>query len=105
MAKTGKKTYYWDTATFIAWLDGGKGHPLDVLAGLDEIAQEVNENRSVLCTSVITNTEVLEGKLTPDQVLRLQNFFQAEKRRANQRRYTHLAKGVGNTKLLQPTRN
>jgi predicted nucleic acid-binding protein len=75
MAKAGKRIYYWDTNTFIAWLDGGKGHPVEVISGLDEIANEINEGRSVLCTSVITNTEVLEGKLTPDQAVRLQNLF------------------------------
>jgi predicted nucleic acid-binding protein len=75
MAKTGKKIYYWDTATFLAWLDGGKGHPIEVISGLDEVAKEVNENRAVLCTSVITNTEVLEGKLTSEQIARLQNVF------------------------------
>lgn len=75
MAKAGKKTYYWDSCSFIAWIDGGKGHPKDVIDGLDAIAKEVTENRATLCTSVVTETEVLEGKLTPDQVTKFQNLF------------------------------
>lgn len=75
MAKTGKKTYYWDTASFIVWLDGGKGHSPEVIAGLDEVAKDINENRANLCTSVITTTEVLQGKLSPEQSARLSNLF------------------------------
>ena len=70
-----KKTYYWDACTFIAWLNGGKGHPSDVIAGLDEVARDVHDNRAVLCTSVNTMTEILQGKLTPDQRITFQNLF------------------------------
>jgi predicted nucleic acid-binding protein len=75
MARAGKKTFYWDTASFIAWLDGGKGHPNDVVAGFDEVATEITQNRANLCTSVLTHTEVLQGKLTPDQASRFDNLF------------------------------
>jgi predicted nucleic acid-binding protein len=75
MAKTGKKTYYWDTAAFIAWLDGGKGHPTEVIAGLDDIANEVHENRASLCTSVLTQTELLQGMMDGEQINRLQNLL------------------------------
>lgn len=75
MPKAGRKTYYWDTACFIAWLDGGKGHANDVIAGLDEIGKEISQNRATLCTSVMTQTELLQGKLTPDQSARLENLF------------------------------
>lgn len=75
MARAGRKTYYWDTASFIAWLDGGKGHPGDVVAGFDEVATEITQNRASLCTSVLTHTEVLQGKLTPDQATRFDNLF------------------------------
>jgi predicted nucleic acid-binding protein len=75
MAKAGKKIYYWDTACFIAWLDGAKGHPKDVISGLDEIAKEVTANRAILCTSVATQTEILQGKMSPEQSERLENLF------------------------------
>jgi predicted nucleic acid-binding protein len=75
MPKRPKKTYYWDACAFIAWLDGGKGHPVEVIAGLDEIAKEVTENRANLCTSVIIDTEMLKGKLTPDQVIKIESLF------------------------------
>jgi predicted nucleic acid-binding protein len=75
MRKTGRKTYYWDSSSFIAWLNGGKGHSKDVIDGLDAIAKEINENRAILCTSVITETEVLQGKLSPEQITKFQNLF------------------------------
>jgi predicted nucleic acid-binding protein len=75
MAKRGRKLYYWDTSAFIAWINGGQGHPPEVINGLDEIAKEVAENRAALCTSVNTKTEILQGKLTPDQKTRLDNLF------------------------------
>jgi predicted nucleic acid-binding protein len=75
MPKPGKKLYYWDTATFIAWLDGGKNLAVEVISGLDEIAKEINDNRAFLCTSVITQVEVLQGKLTPEQSTRFDNLF------------------------------
>jgi predicted nucleic acid-binding protein len=75
MPRAGRKTYYWDTASFIAWLDGGKGHASEVVTGFDEVAAEIAQNRANLCTSVLTYTEVLEGKLTRDQAARFENLF------------------------------
>lgn len=75
MPKAGRKTYYWDTVSFIAWLNGGLGHPREVIEGLEEIAKEVSQNRANLCTSVITKTEILEGKLKPEEKTRLDNLF------------------------------
>jgi len=75
MPKNSRKTYYWDSCAFIAWLDGGKGHPAEVIAGLGEIAKEVTENKANLCTSVITEPEILKGKLTTDQTTRFENLF------------------------------
>jgi predicted nucleic acid-binding protein len=75
MAKSGRKLYYWDTSAFIAWINGGLGHPPEVINGLDEIAKEVAENRAALCTSVNTKTEILQGKLTSEQKTRLDNLF------------------------------
>ena len=73
MAKA-KKIYYWDTCCFIAWLTS-KDYPQEVLDGLDDVAKEVNENRAILCTSVMTDTEILEGQLTADQITKFQNLF------------------------------
>lgn len=81
MARPAKKTYYWDTCCFIAWITA-KGHPNEVLDGLDDVAKEVTENRAALFTSVITETEILEGKLTPDEISRFQNLF--KRRNVNQ---------------------
>jgi len=75
MAKANRKTYYWDSCSFIAWIDGGKGYSKDIIDGLDGIAQEVHENKANLCTSVMTETEILQGKLSPEQSTKLQNLF------------------------------
>ncbi len=75
MAKAGRKTYYWDSSSFIAWINGGRGHSKEVIDGLDTIGKEVNENRATLCTSVMTETELLQGKLSPEQTAKLQNLF------------------------------
>jgi predicted nucleic acid-binding protein len=75
MAKANRKTYYWDSSAFIAWINGGKGHSKDVIEGLDAIAREVTENRAILCTSVITETELLQGKISSEQTDKLQDLF------------------------------
>ena len=75
MTKVVKKKYYWDSCIFIAWLNGGEGRPPEVIEGLNEVARDVNENRAALCTSVTTWTEILQGKLTPEQKTRLENLF------------------------------
>lgn len=75
MPKTGKKKYYWDTCSFIAWIDGGKGHPPEVIAGLEQIAKEVTDNEAILCTSAIIQTEILAGKLTVEQATKIENLF------------------------------
>jgi predicted nucleic acid-binding protein len=75
MPKAGSKIYYWDTSAFIAWINGGAEYPKDVIDGLDGIAREVNDNRAVLGTSVITETELLQGKLSTEQAAKLQSLF------------------------------
>lgn len=75
MPKPIRKKYYWDTSIFIAWLNAGKGHAAEVMAGIDEIAAEIQDNKAVLCTSVNTTTEILQGQLTSEQSSRLENLF------------------------------
>lgn len=64
--KTGKKIYYWDTNVFLAWITyKPKTVTVDVLDGIEEIAKLVNENKAVLITSVMTDTEIVRTKLPP----------------------------------------
>jgi hypothetical protein len=71
----GKKKYYWDSCTFIAWLKGEK-HNLGELEGIEAIAKLVMENKADLFTSELTRTEVLEGKMTAEERERFQRLFQ-----------------------------
>lgn len=74
MPRGNKKIYYWDTCCFIAWITG-KCFSDEVLDGLREIAKEITENRAILCTSVTTETEILEGKLTAEEMVKFENLF------------------------------
>lgn len=74
MPPTGKRTYYWDSCILIAWL---KDEPrdLEVKEGIEEIVSAINNNRANMLTSVLTLTEVFEGKLRPETAETLRNIF------------------------------
>jgi predicted nucleic acid-binding protein len=75
--KTGKRRiFYWDANVFIAWLKGETCWPASVIAGMNDVAREVTENRAILFTSAITNTEILQGTLTQDQKNKLADLMQ-----------------------------
>ena len=75
--KTGKKRlFYWDANVFIAWLKGETCWPPSVITGMNDVAREVSENRAVLFTSTVTNTEILQGTLTQTQKTRLADLMQ-----------------------------
>jgi predicted nucleic acid-binding protein len=75
MPKLDRKIYYWDTSALIAWVEGGKGWPADVVAGLDEIAIDVTNNKAILCTSAIIQTEILQGQLSTEQISKIEALF------------------------------
>lgn len=75
MPKSGKLLYYWDTCSFISWLKGGSDCSQETMDGLNYIARQVNDNKAFLCTSVTTQSEVLEGKFTQEQNEKLEKFF------------------------------
>lgn len=59
MGKKGKKHLYWDACIFLAWLNGEDDvHGPSVMEGIREIAADVDADRCVLFTSVMTKTEV-----------------------------------------------
>lgn len=72
--KAAKRLIYWDTCIFLAWL---KNEPNErgIVEGMEETARDVDNNKIHLVTSVVTITEVLQGRLTPVQSKLFQAFF------------------------------
>jgi predicted nucleic acid-binding protein len=65
--KAGKRTFYWDTNVFVAWLKGETIWPRSVIVGMDDVAREVHENRAILFTSTLTSAEIYQGSLSKTQ--------------------------------------
>lgn len=72
--RVAKKLIYWDTCIFLAWLKN-EPNKLSVVEGMEETAKAVDNKRVHLVTSVVTITEVLEGRLTAEQSKLFQKFF------------------------------
>ncbi len=72
---TGKaKKFYWDSCSFIKWLDG-KGDPLEI-EGLAQVVKSVEAGLAKLFTSALTTkTEVLKGKMNAEQRDRFARLF------------------------------
>jgi predicted nucleic acid-binding protein len=73
-APAGRKIYYWDASLFLAWLMNEPREPA-VMEGIAEIAQDINDNKAILITSVITRTEVFEGRLSDDVRQKFTDLF------------------------------
>ena len=69
-----RRKYYWDSCAFILWLDE-KGERADV-DGLAEVVKEVEKGDADLFTSAVTKTEVLKGRMTPEQEDKFTRLFQ-----------------------------
>jgi predicted nucleic acid-binding protein len=75
--KTGKRrAFYWDANVFIAWLKAETCWPPAVIAGMNDVAREVTENRAILFTSALTSTEIFQGTLTTAQKAKLSELLQ-----------------------------
>jgi predicted nucleic acid-binding protein len=74
MRQTGKPKYYWDSCIFIAWLQNEPREP-EVVEGIEEVVAGVHNGRSILCTSVLTQTEVLESRLPTEAAELFKNIF------------------------------
>lgn len=69
-----KKTIYWDTCVFLAWLKN-ENRELGEIEGIEEVSRSVGNNRINLTTSVITFVEILESSLGQEGVEKLSNIF------------------------------
>jgi predicted nucleic acid-binding protein len=54
---------YWDSCIFIAWIAGERRSEME---GIRESVRRIKRNYSVMVTSVITDTEVLDGNMTKE---------------------------------------
>ncbi|HEV7747578.1 MAG TPA: PIN domain-containing protein [Pyrinomonadaceae bacterium] len=72
--KTGREIIYWDACIFLAWLQNEPCEP-GVMEGIEETVRQVNDNEAVLVTSVMTQTEVLESKMSRDAQTKFENLF------------------------------
>lgn len=84
--KTGKRNIYWDSACWIAWLNGEGTDiwPIDVIDGLQDVVNEVETNQANLFTSTIMRMEVPIDRLDDAQkdifnkILRRSNVLQID---------------------------
>ncbi|HZM06010.1 MAG TPA: PIN domain-containing protein [Candidatus Saccharimonadales bacterium] len=61
------KKHYWDACIYIAYLKGEQSHGPPYVDSIAQIAKDNFEQKNVIITSVITLTEVLSSKLTPEE--------------------------------------
>jgi predicted nucleic acid-binding protein len=74
MPGTKRRKYYWDASLFLAWL---KNEPLDPseIAGIEEVVRSIHGGKASLFTSVTTQSEVLESRITEEQKRQFENLF------------------------------
>lgn len=69
-----KEIKYWDSCIFLAWLKN-EANELIVVEGMEETAKDVDSGTIHLVTSVVTITEVLQGRLDISQKKLFDDFF------------------------------
>jgi hypothetical protein len=72
--KADKEIIYWDACIFLIWL---KDEPCEsgLMEGIEDTVKRVNDNEVVLITSIMTQTEVLESKMSKDAQTTFENIF------------------------------
>ena len=69
--------YYWDSCVFIAWLSNDPAHA-DHMAGIRQIAGEVDKGKVNLVTSTITRIEILSNKMPAEAAQQFKDFLKRE---------------------------
>jgi len=72
--KTSRQKIYWDANIFLAWLNN-EPQAADVEEGIKETVRLVHSNRIILFTSVVTQTEILQSKLSSDAQKKFSDLF------------------------------
>jgi hypothetical protein len=72
--RAGKKVIYWDTSVFLAWL---QDEPWDaeIIDGIEATVRHVHNNQILLITSIVTDTEVLRSRMTPEALRKWEGVF------------------------------
>jgi predicted nucleic acid-binding protein len=70
-----RKTYYWDTCVYLAWLNE---EPRPELSAIKTLLTENRENKSTIITSTLTLVEVLAKKLPPEKEKLFRELFTFE---------------------------
>lgn len=68
------KVIYWDSCVFLAWLQGDK-KPADEVGGMRVHRELFYKKKAYLATSVITISEVLQGRLDNEGRKKFQDLF------------------------------
>ena len=69
-----KRIIYWDSCIFLAWIFNEQNEAA-IMDGIEEIVKQVDQNKLTLITSVVTRTEVLEGKMDDIAKMRFDDLF------------------------------
>ena len=80
-SKTEFPIVYWDSCTFISWLDGGIGRTAEEMSGLNSVATEINRGNLRLIASTLTRVETLD-LAADDRVERFAKFLTRRKSKA-----------------------
>ncbi|MCX6841289.1 MAG: PIN domain-containing protein [candidate division WOR-3 bacterium] len=72
---TSKTRLYWDSSIFLAWLKGEIDCGADVLGGIAELVEQIENDDAVLITSILTKAEILRGTLSPDAKSKLDGML------------------------------
>ncbi len=64
---TGKEIVYWDTCVFLAWMKDEVRAPGE-MEGVSQVAKRVMSDDIILVTSILTRAEIIEAKMTPEQM-------------------------------------
>lgn len=65
--------YYWDTCIFYAWIKNESRADRGELEGIQQILELNRRNQNKIITSTITNSEILEGNLSKEQMAKFQS--------------------------------
>jgi predicted nucleic acid-binding protein len=79
--RQGKPVFYWDSCVFLTLITNDR-RDNDLIEGIENVVGILDKKRGYLVTSVMTETEVLESKMSPSA----ESIFQSVLKRSNVRK-------------------